>query len=530
MRRMAPVLIPRVLDGGRPNLDPLGIGYIIAAVIYTLFLSAELYLLYLHRYDFGVRLRNIKVIFAAVSMLHIYLTIVLLVYPWNGLFPCSAEFWIMSVFLPSGMAFFQACNARVLKAFDSQRRLQRNFLEGARKKRLSLTPRGLLEAWLDLDAAAKVYVGTIVGLIISLLPALILFFGSRRFHASYGFFGPEVDALHCRRGPEWIPSILVQLFWTAIVGPWILWKIRRVNDVHYWAWQTRLAIFAGLPGTPLWMTFTYANVPGMVSINKFFAPAGWFIPTLLVCQQVLIIIPLRDAFKISTRRPSASSIISNATETSTLSSTSSNSQNSTRLFLSKELKPKASMQALEFSIEHSIEPLIAWAASREFTAENTIFIREVRNFKKKWSELETVTTSQRRQMFNEASLIYFTLVNPFTAETPINIDYKIYKALQNVFANMEYDPYRPQSPQTAPQSPSEIRENVVCPWEETLSRPASIDSNLSASTTSSVRSIVPSEFTEDIFDAAYESIKYLVFTNTWPRYVDAELAGKTGSP
>lgn len=42
-----------------------------------------------------------------------------------------------------------------------------------------------------------------------------------------------------------VPSIFVQLFWTAIVGPWILWKIRKVNDVHYWAWQTRLAIFAG---------------------------------------------------------------------------------------------------------------------------------------------------------------------------------------------------------------------------------------------------------------------------------------------
>lgn len=33
-----------------------------------------------------------------------------------------------------------------------------------------------------------------------------------------------------------LPSIFVQLFWTAIVGPWILWKIRSVNDVHYWAW------------------------------------------------------------------------------------------------------------------------------------------------------------------------------------------------------------------------------------------------------------------------------------------------------
>lgn len=184
------------------------------------------------------------------------------------------------------------------------------------------------------------------------------------------------------------------------------------------------------------------------------------------------------------------------------------------------------MQALEFSIQHSIEPLIAWAAAREFTAENTIFLREVRNFKKKWSSLKIVTTAQRRQMFNEASLIFFTLVNPFTAESPINIEYKIFKTLQNMFADVEFDPYMPRSKTPDDLKSPIMRENVICPWEDTFSRPASIDSNLSTSTTSSTRSIVPSEFTDEIFDAAFESIKYLVFTNTWPRYVDAELSNK----
>jgi hypothetical protein len=187
------------------------------------------------------------------------------------------------------------------------------------------------------------------------------------------------------------------------------------------------------------------------------------------------------------------------------------------------------MQALEFSIEHSIESLISWAASREFTAENAIFLREVRNFKKKWGALRTVTTSQRRQMFTEASLIFFTLINPFTAETPINIEYKIFRKLQQTFSDVEFDPYMPKAPGTAPASPTRERENVVCPWEDTLDRPASIDSNASMSSTASTRSIVPSQFTEEVFDAAFESIKYLVFTNTWPRYVEADLA-KNSSP
>jgi hypothetical protein len=45
--------------------------------------------------------------------------------------------------------------------------MTRNFLEGARRKRVSYTPRGFYEAWRDLGAARKVYLGTYVGLITS---------------------------------------------------------------------------------------------------------------------------------------------------------------------------------------------------------------------------------------------------------------------------------------------------------------------------------------------------------------------------
>ncbi|KAF1927138.1 uncharacterized protein M421DRAFT_182368 [Didymella exigua CBS 183.55] len=526
MGRMAPILTPRMLNGGRSNTDALGITYVVIAIIYTLILAFELTLLYRRRDAFCVHIRNIKIVFAAVSMLHVYLTLVLLAYPWNGLYPCSAEFWVMSVFLPLGMAFFQACNARVLTAYESQRRMTRNFLEGARKERMSFTPAGLCRAWMHLDAASKIYVLTLMGLIISFVPALVLYFGSRRFHASYGFFGTVAGFVECRKGFEWIPSIFVQLFWTAMVGPWILWKVRHVQDVHSWAWQTRLAIIAGLPGTPLWIAFTYSNIPEVIRIRKYFAPAGWFIPSLIICQQVLILIPLAGAFKSKPRQRR----MSQATETASLTSTVSDSSEKSVQELFRDLKPKASMQALELSIEQNIEPLIVWAATREFTAENAIFLREVRNWRKKWSSLKVVSTSQRRQMYNEASLIYFTLINPFTAETPINIEYKIFKVLQNLFAGMEYDPYMPRSQTPDDVKSPVVRENVICPWEETLSRPASIKSDITSSSTSSTSSIIPSEFTEDVFDAAYESIKYLIFTNTWPRYVDAEMCSKASSP
>ena len=264
-------------------------------------------------------------------------------------------------------------------------------------------------------------------------------------------------------------------------------------------------------------------MPEVVAIKRYFVSAGWFIPSLVVCQQVLILIPLFDAFRsqrLNSSREDTASLTSNRSGTS---------QKSTQE-LYRELKPKASMQALEHSIEQDIESLISWAATKEFTAENTIFLREVRNWKKKWCALRVVSTAQRRQMFHEASLIYFTLINPFTAETPINIEYKIYKVLQDLFAGMEYDPFMPRSATPDDLTSPAIRENVICPWEETLSRPASIQSDMSSSSSASAGGIIPSEFGEEIFDTAYESIKYLVFTNTWPRFVDAEMASKASSP
>jgi hypothetical protein len=33
---------------------------------------------------------------------------------------------------------------------------------------------------------------------------IIIFFGSRKFHASYGFFSQHVNANRCRRGQEWL--------------------------------------------------------------------------------------------------------------------------------------------------------------------------------------------------------------------------------------------------------------------------------------------------------------------------------------
>lgn len=109
---MSPVRVNRSLDGGAPNFDAAGIIYVVAAILYTIVLSAELFLLYRQRSAFCVHIRGLGVVFTSVAMLHVYLVLVLLVYPLNGRWPCSAEYWVMSIFLPLGMAIFQGTSPR----------------------------------------------------------------------------------------------------------------------------------------------------------------------------------------------------------------------------------------------------------------------------------------------------------------------------------------------------------------------------------------------------------------------------------
>ena len=96
------------------NLDGWGILQMVFAIVYTLVLLVLCALLWKQRNHPIIRMRNIPMAIAAVLVLHVYLVIVLIVYPLNGYFPCNAEFWIMSIYLPIGVGLFQAQNQQLL--------------------------------------------------------------------------------------------------------------------------------------------------------------------------------------------------------------------------------------------------------------------------------------------------------------------------------------------------------------------------------------------------------------------------------
>ena len=105
------------------NLDGYGIGYIVFTIFYSLAFFAACALVWQHRNHPVVRMRKISLAILSLLVLHVYLVVILLLYPINGYWPCAAEFWIMSIYLPIGFGLFQAQNQQLLLVSRGQNQL-----------------------------------------------------------------------------------------------------------------------------------------------------------------------------------------------------------------------------------------------------------------------------------------------------------------------------------------------------------------------------------------------------------------------
>lgn len=104
------------------NLDRLGWIYIAIATFWTIFLSMGITFLISKKDLPFLRIRNVPLAVSAVATLHVYWVLCMIAYVLQGFFPCSTEYWIMSIYLPLGIALFQACNTQLLHIADLQRK------------------------------------------------------------------------------------------------------------------------------------------------------------------------------------------------------------------------------------------------------------------------------------------------------------------------------------------------------------------------------------------------------------------------
>lgn len=199
------------------------------------------------------------------------------------------------------------------------------------------------------------------------------------------------------------------------------------------------------------------------------------------------------------------------------------------------------MDALEYALRKNPGPLQHFSALKDFSGENIAFLTSV----SKWKSLmrrdnvaaanidrnsvspaatqedAQQTEDRLREQFNQALRIYADFVSQRDAEFPINISASDLRRIEAVFegpARILFGDRRKSASSATPFDDWDgTRESSSASSEKGI-----VDDSDTASTIADkvyYWGEIPEGFDETVFDDAEASIKYLVLTNTWPKFV-----------
>ncbi|KAK1147955.1 hypothetical protein N8T08_000471 [Aspergillus melleus] len=507
------------------TFDDLAKVYISVDIIWTVALLVGSILLVLNRHEQCIRIRNLPLALAAVACLHIYWILCMAAYAMGTAYPCEVEYWVMSVYLPLGIALFQMNSMQLLSVSGIQEKM---LLTAYQPYTPPISTRRKSRQYLlrlkHMNPLQRTEVGIAIGLAAQLIVSLTVYLTSRKFN-SFGTFSGPVSPDECRRGPE-IPSILWQLFWSWLFGPWILWKIRNIHDIHHWRLQITCCVIAALPGSPLWFAALHSTSSTWASINRYWVPPLWFTPGIIAMEAVTIFLPLYELVGVRKQRDRMFGEMQAWNEKKAEAESDSHTSGSHSQFT--RLHELYSIKALERCLEEDSSALLHFAAAKEFSGENIIFLTYVRDWKAAWERINTSMPdydwhrdphNHRLHFFRIAVEIYAACVDLKTADFPINIESRTYTDLVSLFGETLQGSGHRMSRGGAPGMEEDTR--VLC-LDEYLDRTQTI-MHIEPRLPDSVA--VPHAFGAAAFDEAQKSILSLVFTNTWPKFLDSSNDG-----
>lgn len=188
---------------------------------------------------------------------------------------------------------------------------------------------------------------------------------------------------------------------------------------------------------------------------------------------------------------------------------------------------KYSAAALECALrnESDLDRLEEFAATKDLTGENIMFLKSVAAWKAKFHASENNGTPEgmqwavRRELYDEAEQIWGRLIDQETAHFPLNIDDSIYRSLERVFGS------------TNTCSSASSRSNIA-PFADDvwLAKRSSQSDCIELCTKEASVSVSENDwmglpggpgFCKELFDRAESSVRQMVLENTWIRYVDS---------
>jgi hypothetical protein len=153
-------------DIGPPTFDSLAKFYISVAIIWTTALLIGSAFLIANRHEQCIRIRNLPLALSAVSCLHVYWILCMVAYSMAGKYPCAAEYWIMSIYLPLGIALFQANSMQLLSVFGIQEKLLLTAQQPYRPLFIDRAKPSLLFRWRQMNLVQRTGFGIAVGMVV----------------------------------------------------------------------------------------------------------------------------------------------------------------------------------------------------------------------------------------------------------------------------------------------------------------------------------------------------------------------------
>ncbi|CAG8928603.1 unnamed protein product [Penicillium salamii] len=508
-----------------PNWDRVGVFYISFCVTWTtLLIAGMIFCVINHRVPI-LRVRGLPLSFSAIILLHVYWILGQITYPIGATMPTvlayDVQYFGMGVYFPLGIALFQASNLRFLHVARTQKQ---QFASSETRTRAHCN--GADSSWLcrlrnmDYMKRALTFIG--IGMVIQFLITLGMWFACAKYHPTYGIPGTEIpeglllpeQIVFLGRGWEWWPSMVWQVIWTWIAAPILIWKAWGIRDTMGWRTQTIACCLSSLHATPMFLIASY--VPTFAKVNVYFTPSQWIHLSIMMWEICTVFIPIFEVFKLwSVERKAKKSMAkydSNATIIETSPSAKWNNESSSTLAektqsvvsFDSQSDRLYTMDALEHVLSKNAIQLQEFAAVSDFSGENIAFLSDLGAWMSRWSDIPDAKA--RSNAFNEALWIYADFISTQDAEFPLNLSSKSLKQMEAIFEK----PTRTLL--------GEKKVNHTSPFETDI---CSTPLHEAIADRGTYTGEVPADFDLGVFNGVQDHIKYLVLTNTFPKFLDS---------
>ncbi|KAJ5357200.1 hypothetical protein N7541_004358 [Penicillium brevicompactum] len=510
-----------------PNWDRVGVFYIAFCITWTTLLVAGMIFCAVNHRVPILRVRGLPLSFSAIALLHVYWILGQITYPIGATMPTvlayDVQFFGMGVYFPLGIALFQASNLRFLHVARMQKQQFANP-----DLRIERKCNGAETSWLcrirNMDYMKRTLCFITIGMVLQFIITVAMWLACAKYHPTYGIPGTEIQGatvpeqiVFLGRGWEWWPSMLWQVIWTWIAAPILIWKAWGVRDTMGWRTQTIACCLSSLHATPMFLIASY--VPSFAKVNVYFTPSQWIHLSIMMWEIFTVFVPIFQVIRVwSLRKKTSNSIAkygSSAMTTVTEKPPSSKWSNESSSTLGKKDQSVVSfddgegdrlytMDALEHVLSKNPIQLQEFAALSDFSGENIAFLSELAVWKSRWSEKHYA--KERSDTFNEALWIYADFISTHDAEFPLNLSSKDLKHLEAIF----------EKPTRALLGEKKV--NHTSPFESDVT---STPLHEAVADRGVYTGEIPDGFDMDVFNHIQDHIKYLVLTNTFPKFVES---------